>query len=89
MVDSLSIKNTHSQFIADLSDKGFNVNIQLLSSHNNKLKEFGEYLYDHIILFCTSENESKFLSTQQLIEFYDSGRNLLVAGDIDTSKVFR
>jgi len=42
-----------------------------------------------MILFCASEIDSKFLKTQQVLEFYDSGHNILFAGDVDTSKLFR
>ena len=27
----------------------------MINSHNYKLKEYGEYLYDQMILFCSSE----------------------------------
>jgi len=61
LVDSLTIRSTHSQFLADLAAKGLVVDVHLVSSTAIKLKDFGEYLYDHIVLLCTSENESKIL----------------------------
>ena len=27
----------------------------MISAYNIKLKEYGEYLYDHIVLFCSSD----------------------------------
>jgi hypothetical protein len=61
----------------------------MINSYSNKLKEFNEYLYDHIIIFCTSESDPRIIKSNYLLEFFDSGRNLLIAGDIDTSKVYR
>lgn len=61
----------------------------MINAHNNKLREYGEYLYEHVIVFCTSESDPRMIKASNLLEFFDAGRNLIVAGDIDTSKVFR
>ena len=33
--------------------------------------------------------DPKFIKLNQILEFFDSGHNILFSGDIDTSKFFR
>jgi len=89
LLDNLAIKSTHSEFFNQLKNNGYTLDIKAVNSAQYKLKEFGEYNYDHLILFCTSESELKSLKQASILEFFDDGGNLLIAGDVDTSKVFR
>jgi len=89
LLDNLAIKSTHSEFFNQLKDNGYIVDIKPVNSVQYKLKEFGEYNYDHLILFCTSESELKSIKTAQILEFFDDGGNVLLAGDVDTSRIFR
>ena len=75
----------------------------MINSIDTKFQEYGEYLYDHVILFCTSEagfstkitlilivfKEPKAVSAKQILKFFDEGGNVLIAGDIDTSRLYR
>jgi len=88
-LDNLSIKDTHSTFFSDLQSNGYDLDIKMINSHNYKLKEYGEYLYDQLILFASSETDPKIVKINQILEFYDSGHNILFAADIDASKFFR
>jgi len=42
-----------------------------------------------MIIFASSDPDPKFLKQNQILEFFDSGRNVIFAGDVDTSKFFR
>jgi len=68
---------------------GYDADIHPLNSKEYKLKEWGEYFYDHLVLLCTDATEKKYLKNNQILDFYDNGGNILFAGDIDTSKAFR
>jgi len=89
VLDSLAIKDTHSLFFSDLEKDGYTLDFKILNYEAFKLQEFGEYQYDQLILFCTSVTEPKIFKNERILEFFDSGRNVLIAGDIDTSKNFR
>lgn len=89
LLDNLIIKDTHSTFFSDLESNGYELDIKMINSHNYKLKEYGEYLYDQLILFASSEPDPRFIKLNQILEFYDSGHNILFAADVDTSKFFR
>ena len=67
----------------------YQADIYPLNSKLYKLKEYGEYFYDHLILLCTDQAEKKYLKNKQILEFFDEGGNILFVGDIDTSKAFR
>lgn len=41
-------------------ENGYSVDVRMINAYNYKLKEFGEYLYDHVVVFCTSEPGSIF-----------------------------
>jgi len=89
VLDNLAIRDTHSLFFQDLENEGYNVDFKVLNYDNFKIQEFGEYHYDQLILFCTSVTEPRLFKTDKILEFFDSGRNVLIAADVDTSKVFR
>jgi len=89
LLDNIAIKDTHSTFFNDLHSNGYELDIKMITSQQVKLKEYGEYLYDQMILFCGSETDPKMLKQNQILEFYDSGHNILLAGDVDVSKFFR
>lgn len=68
VLDNLLIRDTHALFFKDLEGivsligllkslvQGFQLDFKLVSHDPIKLQEYGEYLYDHMILFCTSES---------------------------------
>jgi len=89
LLDSITIKDTHSFFFNDLQSNGYEVDVRMINSHTYKLKDYGEYLYDQMILFCASEPDPKFLKSNQILDFFDSGHGILLAGDVDASKFFR
>ena len=61
----------------------------MINNFSVKLKDFGEFIYSSIIIFCTSEEDPRILKSSHFLEYFDKGGNLIMAGDIDTSKAFR
>ena len=51
-----ALKLYNLNFISIFVAEGYDVDVKTVNSISNKIKEHGEYLYDHIILFCTSES---------------------------------
>ncbi|CAK58276.1 unnamed protein product (macronuclear) [Paramecium tetraurelia] len=84
--DNPAIYVSHSQFF-NLLNKSFRVDYKNIQSNTFNLQLFGEWQYDHLVLFSTT-NDLK-VSTQELLDFYDSGRNILLLGSTDQSKYFR
>ncbi|XP_065342276.1 dolichyl-diphosphooligosaccharide--protein glycosyltransferase 48 kDa subunit [Cloeon dipterum] len=90
LLDNLVIKETHSIFFKSLSDRGYKLNFKLADDANLNIKKYGEYLYEHIVIFAPSVEEfGGTLSVEALTEFVDDGGNLLVAGSSSSSDILR
>lgn len=50
---------------------------------------YGEYNYDHLLLFASSDDEMKTFKPKEVADFFDSGRNVLILGNPDQNKIFR
>lgn len=82
-----TIKASHSLFFKSLSDLGFGLTYLVADDPNIVLKRYGEFLYDHVILFSPSVEEfGGSLSVEGMTDFIDHGGNLLVAGNSMTGQ---
>lgn len=62
-------------------DRGFSLTYKLADDANLVLSKYGEFLYDHLIIFAPSVEEfGGSLSVESITEFIDGGGNVLVAG---------
>jgi hypothetical protein len=95
VLDNKNLHGTHSQFFKKLEAYG---TVEYAYSYEKeiKLKYYDEYLYERLVLMCTSQkgtsmshSESQNLKVVDIVAFYDSGRSVVVVGDIDTSRTFR
>ncbi|TRY62574.1 hypothetical protein TCAL_00475 [Tigriopus californicus] len=90
LLDNLSIKESHSQFFKSLIDRGFSLTFKTADDPNLVLKKYGEFLYDHLVLFCpTVEEFGGSLSVEAITDFIDQGGNVLVAGSTHTGDILR
>lgn len=88
VLDNLAIRDSHSIYFRNLEEQGFKLEYKHISQ-DIKLIEFGEYLYDQMIFFAASENEPKNLKVEKILDFFDSGHNIIFAADVDISKTYR
>ena len=88
--DNLSLKETHSLFFKNLVKDGFSLTFKVADDSNIKLKKYGSYLFDHLILFSPSVEEfGGSLNVEAIAEFIDDGGNILAAGSINTAEALR
>ncbi|KAK1118261.1 Dolichyl-diphosphooligosaccharide--protein glycosyltransferase 48 kDa subunit [Melipona bicolor] len=81
LLDNLAIKETHSIFFKTLQDGGYTLTFKLADDANLQLSKYGEYLYQHLIIFAPSVEEfGGVLSVGTITDFIDGGGNVLVAG---------
>ena len=52
LVDDKSIEKSHSQFLSSLRDRGYVLTTRLANDKALALSKYGEFLYDHVILFA-------------------------------------
>ncbi|KAG7207929.1 hypothetical protein KM043_009518 [Ampulex compressa] len=81
LLDNLAIKETHSIFFKTLHDNGYTMTYKLADDATLQLSKYGEYLYNHLIIFAPSVEEfGGALSVEAITNFIDGGGNVLVAG---------
>ena len=77
LLENLTVKETHSIYFKSLVDSGFELTYKVADDSGLTIKKYGEYLYDHIIVFSpTVEEFGGDLSAEALTEFVDEGGNL-------------
>jgi len=81
------IKESHSTFFKDLQANGFSLTFKDVSDKSISLEKWGAYSYDNLILFTpTSRTFGKKLGPKEIVDYIDSGRNLILVGGSQMSK---
>jgi oligosaccharyltransferase complex subunit beta len=90
LLDSYSMRETHSSFIKQLRDRGFTVTLKAADDADLALTKYSEHLYDHLLLLCPNVVEfGGNMSTKSVVDFIDAGGNVLVAGSSEMSEPIR
>ncbi|CAK9150720.1 unnamed protein product [Ilex paraguariensis] len=90
LVDELALKSSHSVFFDSLQSRGFAIDFKLADDPTISLQRYGQYLYDGLILFSpTTERFGGSLDLAGVLEFVDSGHDLIVAADATASDLIR
>ncbi|KAI6230508.1 Dolichyl-diphosphooligosaccharide--protein glycosyltransferase 48 kDa subunit [Aphelenchoides fujianensis] len=90
LVDNANIEKTHSIFLKSLRDRGYQLTTKQADDSSLELQRFGEFLYDHVIVFAPSVEEfGGSLSAEELAKFVDGGGNVLVAADSNIGEAIR
>ncbi|KAK2586779.1 hypothetical protein KPH14_011806 [Odynerus spinipes] len=90
LLDNLAIKETHSIFFRTLQDGGYSLTFKLADDASLQLSKYGEYLYEHLIIFAPSIEEfGGALSVEAITDFIDGGGNVLVAGSSQSGDALR
>ncbi|CAF3234890.1 unnamed protein product [Rotaria sp. Silwood2] len=81
LLDNLGIRESHSFYFKQLKDHGFEITFKSSDDSSLQIVKYGEYLYDHVIIFAPSTKEfGGRLDAEILTQFVDAGGNVLVAG---------
>ncbi|KAI1726707.1 oligosaccharyltransferase 48 kDa subunit beta domain-containing protein [Ditylenchus destructor] len=80
LVDNLAIRETHSTFLKSLEDRGHSLKVQMADDASLSLIQYGEFLYDHLVIFAPSVEEfGGTINVPEITKFIDGGGNILVA----------
>lgn len=80
LLDSYGVRETHSTFFKSLKDRGFQVTFKVADDADLTLAKYGQYLYDHLILFCPNVVEfGGNVSSKAITDFIDAGGNVLIS----------
>lgn len=72
------------------TDRGYTLTFKIADDASLILSKYGEYLYDHLIIFAPSVEEfGGALNVDTITQFVDDGGNVLIAGSSVTGDVLR
>eukprot|EP00742_Colponemidia_sp_Colp-10_P003777 GILJ01004020.1.p1 GENE.GILJ01004020.1~~GILJ01004020.1.p1 ORF type:complete len:453 (+),score=72.39 GILJ01004020.1:42-1361(+) len=90
ILDDGAIQNSHSSFFQSLQARGHRLTFKMADDSEIRLKRYGEFLFDNIILFAPSaEHFGAGADVSAFLDFVDSGHNIFVAGDRDVAEPMR
>ncbi|KAF3439033.1 hypothetical protein FNV43_RR17308 [Rhamnella rubrinervis] len=90
LLDDFSIKSSHSIFFLSLQSRGFHLDFKLSDDPKLTLQRYGQYLYDGLILFSPiSDSFGGSLNLGAVLDFVDSGGDLILAADASASDLVR
>ncbi|XP_055948311.1 dolichyl-diphosphooligosaccharide--protein glycosyltransferase 48 kDa subunit-like [Argiope bruennichi] len=90
LLDNLAIRETHSMFFKDLQDRGFQLTFKTADDPGLSLIKYGEYLFEHLILFSPSVEEfGGTLNVRAITEFIDAGGNVLIGASSNVGDLIR
>ncbi|XP_044169192.1 dolichyl-diphosphooligosaccharide--protein glycosyltransferase 48 kDa subunit-like [Acropora millepora] len=80
LLDNANTKETHSIFFNSLKERGFDLVFRSADDASLTLVKYGEFLYQHLIIFSPSVEEfGGSLNVRAITDFIDGGGNVLVA----------
>jgi len=90
LLENLTVKETHSIYFKTLAAAGYELTFKVADDAALSLKKYGEYLYDHLVVFApTVEEFGGSISPEAITEFIDGGGNVLVAGNSNLGEALR
>ncbi|XWS54636.1 hypothetical protein CRYUN_Cryun10bG0105600 [Craigia yunnanensis] len=90
LLDDFAIKSSHSLYFNSLKSRGFDLDFKLADDPKIALQRYGQYIYDALILFCPSiERFGGSIDLAAIINFVDSGHDLIIAADANASDFIR
>lgn len=90
LLDDVGIKSSHSLYFKSLQNHGFELDFKLADDPKIALQRYGQYLYDALILFCpTIERFGGSVDLAGILDFVDSGHDLIIAADSAASDLIR
>ncbi|CAN1224902.1 Dolichyl-diphosphooligosaccharide--protein glycosyltransferase 48 kDa subunit, partial [Linum perenne] len=90
LLDDFSLTSSHSIYFTSLKSRGSDLDFKLADDPNISLQSYGQYLYDGLILFAPSvEKFGGALDVAGVIDFVDSGHDLIIAADTSSSDLIK
>lgn len=87
---TLLLSYNHSPQIYKIADSGYTLSYKLADDANLILSKYGEYLYNHLIIFApTVEEFGGSMSVDAITDFIDGGGNVLVASSSQSGDALR
>ena len=79
LIEKNEYRQTYSIFFDLIQQQGHNLIIRTCDDKEMKLKNYGEYLFDNIVLFSEIVGEFATITLGSILDFVNDGGNLLFA----------
>jgi len=90
LLDDLSIRQSHSIFFKNLQDRGYDLTFKNAEDPTLSLTEYGEYQFDHLIIFAPHVEEfGGLVDVTAILDFIDDGHNVILAASSTLSDPVR
>jgi len=90
LLDDLSIRQSHSIFFKNLQDRGYDLSFKSAEDPVLSLTEYGEYQFDHLIIFAPHVEEfGGLVDVTAILDFIDDGHNVILAASSSLSDPVR
>ena len=91
LLDDWNNVETNSLLWKQIINMGYEIDFKMAIDKDIKLTNFGEYLYDNIILFAPTFSDTKKneINIQNLLKYIDNGHDLMIFGSSDAGKFMR
>ncbi|KAJ9521237.1 hypothetical protein QJQ45_022972, partial [Haematococcus lacustris] len=90
LLQSEADRDNYSQFLDSLAQLNFDITVRGHKDKGIKLKEYDHWNYDHLILFAPkAESFGGSIDVPALLDFVDSGRNVIFGASSDVSDTMR
>ncbi|CAO2815088.1 unnamed protein product [Amaranthus hypochondriacus] len=90
LLDDFAIKSSHSIFFSSLISRGYHLDFKLADDPKIALQRYGQFLYDGLIIFAPFlDRFGGSVNQATVLEFVDSGRDLILALDVNSSDLIR
>ncbi|XP_042463567.1 dolichyl-diphosphooligosaccharide--protein glycosyltransferase 48 kDa subunit-like [Zingiber officinale] len=90
LVDDLAIRSSHSLYFSTLQSRGYDLDFKLADDPSLALSQYGQYLYDGLLLFSPSvQRFGGSLDLAGILDFVDAGHDLILAADSSASDLIR
>jgi len=89
ILDDLRIKSTHSTFFRNIEDRGYQITYHAATDKSVPFQKYGEFLYNHLILFAPSAKDLAGIKPDDVLSFIDAGNNVILAASSSLSDSVR
>ncbi|KAF8563801.1 hypothetical protein P879_11116 [Paragonimus westermani] len=90
LVENVWIKETHSQFLKSLTDRGYVTTVSTADDPNLSLTKYGEYNYGHLVILAPSASEfGGKLNVREIVDFLDYGGNVVAVANSEVGEAIR
>eukprot|EP01135_Chromosphaera_perkinsii_P001484 Nk52_evm13s179 gene=Nk52_evmTU13s179 len=90
LIDNAAVKTTHAKFLKELEGHGAEVTVSMADAADLRLRSFGTNVYNTLVILAPRVLEfGGDIDTKTILEYFDDGGSLFVAGSSSLTETIR